>query len=146
MPLPKQKFRELIVQLLYCKDFSLGEELALVEFSMEQLKTTKSHVCEAFQYLQKICDQKSFLDEKLKELPNAYEFERISPVELNILRLAAFELFFEKEVPTKVVFAEAIRLCRKFGTPESARFVNALLSTLHKKQALVLAYGNPQKD
>ncbi len=133
MALPKQKFRELIVQLLYGEDFSCGEEGPVLEFAMEQIKTTKRKAKEAYDFVHAICEKKEFLDQKIKELSVAYEFDRISPVELNVLRLAIFELFFVKEVPTKVVFAEGIRLCRKFGTPESARFINALLSTLFKK-------------
>ncbi len=134
MALPKQKFRELIVQLLYSEEFSQGDEKSLVEFAMEQLKTTKRNAKEAFAYVQAICKQRDFLDEKIKKLSVAYEFERISPVELNILRLAVFELCIEEKTPQRVIVAESIRLCRKFGTPESARFINALLSALISRE------------
>ena len=42
-------------------------------------------------------------------------------------------MLFDASIPPLVVIAEAIRLTRKFGTPESAQFVNAILDRLYKK-------------
>ena len=39
---------------------------------------------------------------------------------------------FDDQIPPKVAIAEAIRLSRKFNTPESASFVNALLDHLYQ--------------
>jgi transcription antitermination protein NusB len=134
MSLPKRKFRELILQLLYSQDFYLGEEEDVLEFAMEMIKTSKRKAKEAYEYAKKIYEKRAFLDEKIKDLSKGYELERISFVEKNILRLSIFELFFEKEIPVKVIFAEGVRLCRKFATAESSCFVNALLDALHKKE------------
>jgi N utilization substance protein B len=55
------------------------------------------------------------------------------------LRLGIFEIFFDSEIPAKVAIAEAIRLCRKFGTPESSQFVNAILDGVYKKHAALVS-------
>jgi len=45
-----------------------------------------------------------------------------------------YELFFETEtLPPKVAIAEAIRLTRKFSSPESASFVNAILDAAYQE-------------
>ncbi|MBX9744017.1 MAG: transcription antitermination protein NusB, partial [Chlamydiales bacterium] len=66
-----------------------------------------------------------------------YVFERISRTERSILRLGTFELLFDPSIPPKVAIAEAIRICRKFGSPQSAQFVNAVLDSVfsHVKAA-----------
>src|SRR5690606_29501809 len=61
-------------------------------------------------------------------------FERIPRVERNILRLAVFELLHDPSVPPTVAIAEAIRLTRKFATPEAATFINAVLDAIFKMQ------------
>lgn len=53
--------------------------------------------------------------------------ERLSPVELAILRLGVYELRYEKSVPCKVVINEALELSKIFGMKESFRYVNGVL-------------------
>ncbi|HSX14156.1 MAG TPA: transcription antitermination factor NusB, partial [Chlamydiales bacterium] len=71
-----------------------------------------------------IRERLSEIDEKISLYSTDYAFERISLVEKTILRLGIFEL---ERLPPPIAIAEAIRLTRKFGTPESAQFVNAIL-------------------
>ena len=51
----------------------------------------------------------------------------IDPVERAVLRVAAWELDFEPDVPWRVAIDEAIRLARLFGSENSYRFVNGVL-------------------
>ncbi|MCX4025977.1 transcription antitermination factor NusB [Endozoicomonas sp. SM1973] len=59
-----------------------------------------------------------YLDRDLKEL---------DPVELNTLRIGAFELLKRIDVPYKVVINESIELAKRFGAEESHRYVNGVL-------------------
>lgn len=132
MALPPQKFREMVFQLLYSDDIGFSEEKDIIEMIMNELKVTKKsaligqeRVIKIRQYLQK-------LDELIAKIVVSYEFERIQTVERNILRLGAYELLFDDEVPPIVAIAEAVRLAKKFGTPESAGFINAVLDSMYK--------------
>jgi N utilization substance protein B len=71
------------------------------------------------------------IDEKITSLSPDYSFARISRVEKTILRLGVYEILFDDLIPPLVAISEAIRLTRKFGTPESARFVNAILDRVY---------------
>ena len=51
-------------------------------------------------------------------------------LDLNVLRLAAFELAERPEVPVAVVIDEAVDLAKRFSTDNSGRFVNGLLAAL----------------
>lgn len=133
MSLPKQKSREIAFQILYSQNFSIGEEETIIDLMMKITKTSKKNVAMAFDYTKKIKEHIAQIDELIELVCTSYDFNRISKAELNIIRLGVFELLYT-EIPAKVVIAEAIRLCRKFGTVDSANFVNALLDAIYKKE------------
>ena len=59
-----------------------------------------------------------------------WSLERMPAVDRNILRLAVFELLERPDVPASAVLSEAVDLAARFGTDESARFVNGLLASV----------------
>ncbi len=69
----------------------------------------------------------------LQEIDAAYtpylsrKAEDLDAVDKAILRLATYELLFEKKVPFKVVISEAILLAKKFAAQDSHKFVNGVL-------------------
>ena len=134
MPLPPQKFREAVFQILYSYDFDPGSE-EIIPFMMQELQTTRRAMGEARSRVEQVVAKLSEIDPYIVSGSTEYSFERISRVEKTILRLGFFELFFDPAIPDKVAIAEAVRLCRKFGTPESSQFVNAILDGIYKKHA-----------
>lgn len=132
MPLPPQKFREAVFQILYSYDFDSGSD-EIIPLMMEELKTTRRAMTDAHTRVNEAISKFPEIDPLITSASTEYTFERISRVEKTILRLGLFELLFDPSVPPKVAIAEAIRLCRKFGTPESSQFVNAILDGVFKK-------------
>lgn len=143
MPLSPQKFREIVFQLLYSQDVAHPDEMLMTELMMGELAVSKKNVRLAQERVSSIRDQLPAIDEKISSVTVSYDFDRIQTVTKNILRLAVFELFFDPSIPPKVAIAEAIRLSRKFSTPESAAFVNALLDHLYRQSRG--EEGNQQK-
>lgn len=138
MALPPQKFREIVFQILYSRDFEAGEENEMIPFMMHELKVTKRIMVDAHRKMEAIMAKQEEIDAMISLASTEYSFERISRVEKIILRLGLFELLFDTDLPPKVAIAEAIRLCRKFGTPESAHFVNAILDGIYKKNGAAI--------
>ena len=132
MAVPQQKFREIVFRMLYSYDMGKPEEEEIVNLLMKELSVTKKIVNTAQEKVKKILEKQQEIDTYITKTTISYEFERIQRVEVNILRLGIYELFFEETIPPKVAIAEAIRLSRKFGTPESASFVNAILDNIYK--------------
>ena len=143
MALPPQKFREIVLQVLFSRDFISGEEEEMIPFMMNELKVTKRIMLDVHARVDSILGKLDSIDAEIRTASTEYSFERISRVERTILRLGLFELHFDTALPAKVVIAEAIRLhtevtgerplCRKFGTPESASYINAILDGVYKK-------------
>jgi N utilization substance protein B len=67
------------------------------------------------------------IDTKIKAYAKNWDFHRIALVDLNILRLAIYELLFRDDIPPVVSINEAIELAKKFSTEDSGRFVNGIL-------------------
>lgn len=70
------------------------------------------------------------LDDRIASLVQEWDFERIAHVDRNVLRIAAFELFYRPEIPPLVTINEAIEIAKKYSTAESGRFVNGVLARL----------------
>lgn len=133
MPLPIQKFREAVFQILYAQDFGASEEI--ISMMMEELKATRRSMTDAQARVDEIVAKLPEIDEMITSASTEYTFDRISRVEKIILRLGIFEILFDDSVHPKVAIAEGVRLCRKFGSPEGAQFVNAILDGVYKKHA-----------
>ena len=56
--------------------------------------------------------------------------DEVDPVEKAIVRIAAYELTFRKDVPYKVAINEAIELAKAFGAEDGHKFVNGILDKL----------------
>jgi len=63
-----------------------------------------------------------------------WTMERLSRVDLAILRLAVFEMK-HTEIPAAVVINEAVELTRKYSSEQSCPFVNGVLGTISRKLA-----------
>ena len=73
------------------------------------------------------------IDQKIEQnLKQEWKIERISKIDLTILRLAIYEIIY-KEVPFKVAINEAVELAKKYGEDASKKFVNGILASVVKE-------------
>ena len=78
-----------------------------------------------------VVGRREALDEALADCSHNWKLERMSVVDRNLLRLAAFELLHQQPAPPRnVVLNEAVEIAKKFGTAESSSFVNGVLHQL----------------
>jgi N utilization substance protein B len=79
----------------------------------------------------------STIDDALRTANPSWRIERIARVERNILRIAAYEIMLNKEVPFEVAIDEAIELAREYGGEDSTAFVNGTLDQLARAQGRI---------
>ena len=79
-----------------------------------------------------IADGGAEIDAEIADVTTNWRLERLGVVERSVLRLAAAELRRES-APPRVVIQEAIRLAERFGSQQSARFVNGVLDALARR-------------
>lgn len=76
---------------------------------------------------------KEVITEKIeKNLKQDWKIDRISKVDLAILKLAIYEIKY-KDIPFKVVINEAVELAKKYGEDNSKNFVNGILASIIKE-------------
>jgi N utilization substance protein B len=77
------------------------------------------------------------IDNELTMLADNWSLDRMPSIDRAILRLAAWEILFNDEVPDEVVISEAVNLAGELSTDDSPKFVNGVLARLAKgRQAL----------
>lgn len=74
------------------------------------------------------------LDKRIAAAAPEWPLSKIAKIDLAILRLAVWELEYEKTQPEKVIIDEAVELAKSYGNEHSAKFINGALGAvlLHK--------------
>jgi N utilization substance protein B len=68
------------------------------------------------------------LDQQIAAASQNWRVERMARVDRNVLRLGAWELEHQADVPRAVVLDEAVELAKAYGTDDSSAFVNGVLN------------------
>jgi N utilization substance protein B len=77
------------------------------------------------------------IDSEIQMLADNWSLERMPAVDRAILRMAAWEILHNSEVPNEVAISEAVSLAGELSTDESPKFINGVLARLAKgRQAL----------
>ncbi|HFD2038843.1 transcription antitermination factor NusB [Clostridium perfringens] len=128
------KSREYLLQLAY--QMEITSETALETFNsfMENEDISKDDLDLAYikSGLLGIEENKGKLDSLIESQLVKWKLNRISKVNLSILRISTYEILFAEDVPGKVSINEAIELCKKYSDNKSVSFINGVLDKVYK--------------
>lgn len=131
----RRRARELALQLLYQHEMTASDPIEM-QAHFEEWKGSNDAVrAFADRLLRGVLDNMVEIDDFLGRQTANWRLERLATVDRNILRLAMYELLFERDTPHAVVIDEAIEIAKKYGAEESARFVNGVLDGFVKRRA-----------
>lgn len=127
--------REQTFKLLYSleiqKQENIVEAIELYTESNELTdKNVKTYMKDTVCGIEK--NKKEIINQIETNLKSDWKLERISKVDLAILKLAIYELKYT-EIPFKVVINEAVELAKKYGEDNSKNFVNGILASVVKE-------------
>lgn len=123
----RSRAREVVLQVLYQDDLNPSHALrASDDFLQSRLNYNKELVLFAQDLLSGARRNRPELDELLISQADNWSLERMAATDRNILRLAAFEILYS-ETPGRVAINEAVELAKRFGSKNSAQFVNGIL-------------------
>lgn len=135
----RHKSRELALQILFSMDM-LGDNTDALFSDLEELVSPKQAPSKFCRRLVKgVIEHRSDLDRIIEAHSSNWKVYRMSGVDRNILRLAAFEMIYCEDIPAKVAINEAIELGKKFGTDETGPFVNGVLDAIRQHHGLDLS-------
>lgn len=128
----RREARELALQMLYALDSntSVGLRETLQTFREEYLEVTDRVREFAENLVRGVQERREVIDEAIKARSKNWSLSRMPRVDLNVMRLAAYELMFRPDIPKKVSINEAIEIVRRYGDKESPSFVNGILDEI----------------
>lgn len=132
MPAARRKARKMALQALYqwqVAQTPVHELLAQFATDQDMSKVDRDYFTEV---VRGVASKKSELDASLATCLDR-EVEKMTPIELAILRMGAFELAHRIDVPYRVVINEGVELAKSFGAADGHKYVNGVLDKLSKQ-------------
>jgi transcription antitermination protein NusB len=130
---PETRARARALQALYAWDLRDGESLERVASQVwDDLAIAPDERAFATRIVRTIIAEGKSIDDALRDVTTNWRLERVGVVERAVLRLAAAELL-RGEPPPRVTIQEAVRLAERYGSTQSARFVNGVLDALARR-------------
>lgn len=126
--------RELALQVLFQKEFTTETDVdTSLAYFRDSVKANEDVWAYARRILVGIEEKQSEIDKKISAASAKWSLARMSLVDKNTLRVAAWEIFFsDSEVPPRVAINEAIEVVKKYGNTDSPAFINGILNEMAK--------------
>jgi N utilization substance protein B len=132
----RRKARILAFQALYAWDASGTPVRDLLMFSWidEDKRATLDEELKAFARLliAGTIENAAEVDAAIRSHLQNWSFERLKKVDLSILRIGAYSLMFQRDIPAQITIDEAIEIAKEYGSEDSYRFVNGVLDGIWK--------------
>lgn len=136
----RTKARKRALDALYAADVRKGDALDLLKQTADEVSDRQNQDA-IFDYAEMLVTgyfaNATEIDNELKMLSDGWALERMPNIDRAILRLGAWEILHNDEVPNEVAIAEAVALAGEYSTDDSPKFINGVLARLAKgSQAL----------
>src|SRR5579884_262294 len=131
----RSRGREVALQLLFQREHNTKMDRTTAEqFAHDRLRPEElRRFC--LTLYEGVLLHQSEIDEKLSAAAENWRVARMPTVDRNVLRLGAYELLHMPQTPAAVVCDEAIELARRYGSADSAAFVNSVLDRIRREAA-----------
>jgi len=130
----RRKAREYALQILFQVDFTKKriDSKDLEEFwsGKKESRSVKEFTEDIVRGTLNSIDE---IDVMIERVTENWLLKRMAAVDRNILRFAAYEILYRKDIPSAVTINEAIEIAKKFSSAESAPFINGILDRLAKE-------------
>jgi transcription antitermination protein NusB len=123
----RRKGRELALQALYQVEMTGDETAAALDRFLSHFEGSTKAREFARRLVSGVISQRAEIDRLIAQSTEHWKLERMAKVELTILRMATYELVFCPDIPANVSLDEAIEIGKRFGSEESAAFINGIL-------------------
>lgn len=130
----RRKGRELALQVLYQLDMS-GEmsEQGLHSFA-ESFDVSPRAREFAWNLVRGVREERAAIDAQVESASQNWKLDRLAQIDASVIRIAIYEM--SHGLPMEIAINEAVEVARRFGTNESAAFVNGVLDAVAKRLGL----------
>ena len=133
---PRHFSRLLAIQTFFSENFETKNKRCKHSLKdLKEINEIKKYDKDLFNKLiEGVKENKSEIDEKIKEHAPQWSLEQIKRVDIEILRIAIYEGFIGQITPPKVAIDEAIELAKELSGEASDKFVNGVLGAIYEKE------------
>jgi N utilization substance protein B len=119
--------REVAMELIYQMEIQKVYDSAALEFFLSRYEENldKAYID---LMMSKWMEHRDDIEKHIETHLKGWKIERISKLDLAILRLAVTEMLYDDSIPAKVSINEAVNLAKKFVDEKSGKFINGVLS------------------
>ena len=131
----RRKGREIALQALYQMEITREEsEQALASFA-ERSEASPAAKSFALELVRGVLAERAAIDALIAEASENWRVERLSRIDLNVIRVAVYELR-SMNLPLEIAINEAVEVAKRFGSGESTAFVNGVLDQIASRLGL----------
>jgi transcription antitermination protein NusB len=123
----RRKGRELALQALYQIEITGDNTGAALDRFLNHFEGSAKAREFARRLVSGVISRRAEIDRLITQATEHWKLERMAKVELTVLRMATYELVFCPDIPSNVSLDEAIEIGKRFGSEESAAFINGIL-------------------
>jgi transcription antitermination protein NusB len=123
----RRRGRELALQALYQIEMTADPSGAAVDRFLNHFEGRPNAKEFARRLVSGVISQRAELDRLIEQHSENWKLDRIAITDLIILRIGAYELLFCADIPRNVSLNEAIEIAKRFGSMDSAPFINGIL-------------------
>jgi N utilization substance protein B len=128
----RRRARVIALQALYELDATSHDPETVLRRRLEEDAPSAHTAAYAAHLVHGVRANQSAIDEQIARAAPAWPLEQMSRVDKCILRLAIYEMLFEKDLPTRVAINEAVELAKLFGHETAPKFVNGVLGSIER--------------
>jgi N utilization substance protein B len=129
----RTKARKRALDILFQADVR-GEELAIMLATEAKRASSEPDRQASWLYARDIVDgvidNRDEIDEQITTFAKDWSLQRMPAVDRALLRIGAWEILYNDEVPTAVAIDEAVELAKEFSTDDSGSFVHGVLARI----------------
>lgn len=131
----RHRVRIIVLQTLFEADLTAHDSREILQRHLDQRQFSSLAEEFAWQLLEGVLEHCEEIDGHIAKAAPNWPLEQMARVDVNILRIAIFEIVFcgDDHIPVKAAINEAVELAKRFGSDSSRRFVNGVLGALVRK-------------
>ena len=136
----RTKARKRAVDALFAGNLRSKNAEELLEATFQQ-NSERQNQAEIFDYARSLVNgfsqNQSSIDSKIELNSQGWRLDRMSNLDLSILRVACFEILYNDEIPDAVAISEAKNLAEEYSTEESSKFISGILHAVSKSKEVI---------
>ncbi|AEV68661.1 transcription antitermination factor NusB [Acetivibrio clariflavus] len=128
--------REIAMKLIYQLEIQKDSRDEQIRQTLEQVNLAENDENYIVDVVKGVYNNLEQIDKTIETYSKGWKLSRISKVDLSILRLGIYEMFFRDDIPFNVSINEAVELAKNYSGEDSGSFINGILGKVSQVKEL----------